>query len=339
MQLRNEQLPGQLAKKLLPAWLVAGDEPLQQGEACDLIRRHARAQGFDERARFDMDVGIDWNAVHHEAQNLSLFGGRRILEIRLGDKRPDKTGSGILCDLLADVPDDTLVLVSCSRLDRKKDLNSQWFKALDTAGAVVQVWPIDPEQLPDWVQQRLAAQGLSASGEAAALLAERAEGNLLACAQEVEKLALLYPGQTLELADVEHAVGDSSRFSPFDLTDAITRGQAQRALRILDTLQEEGVEPPVLLWALARETRAMAAMAAGRDPGIRMPPARLKDLQHHARRLGPASLQQALARAATVDQAIKGQSPEDPWRGLATVVLRLAGQPLPPELERPPGYA
>lgn len=336
MQLRSEQLANQLEKKLLPAWLIAGDEPLQQGEACDLIRRHARAQGFDERERFDMDVGIDWNAVHHEAQNLSLFGGRRILEIRLGEKRPDKTGSGILCDLLAEVPDDTLLLISCSRLDRKKDLNSKWFKALDAAGAIVQVWPMGPDQLPGWIQQRLAAQGLSASSEAANLLAERAEGNMLACAQEVEKLALLYPGQTLELADIQHAVGDSSRFSPFDLTDAITRGQAQRALRILDTLHEEGVEPPVLLWALARETRAMAAMAAGRDPGIRMPPARLNDLQQHARRLGPASLQQALARAASVDQAIKGQSPEDPWRGLASVVLRLAGNPLPPALERPP---
>ena len=336
MQLRNEQLANQLEKKLLPAWLIAGDEPLQQGEACDLVRRHARAQGFDERERFDADVGIDWNAVHHESQNLSLFGGRRILEIRLGEKRPDKTGSGILCDLLAEVPDDTLLLISCSRLDRKKDLNSKWVKALDAAGAIVQVWPIGPDQLPGWIQQRLKQQGLSASGEAAALLAERAEGNLLACAQEVEKLALLYPGQHLELAAIQDAVGDSSRFSPFDLTEALTRGQARRALRILDTLREEGVEPPVLLWALARETRAMAAMAAGRDPGIRMPPARLNALQQHARRLGPASLQQALARAATVDQAVKGQSPEDPWRGLASIVLRLAGSPLPPTLERPP---
>lgn len=335
MQLRNEQLANQLEKKLLPAWLIAGDEPLQQGEACDLVRRHARTQGFDERERFDADVGIDWNAVHHEAQNLSLFGGRRILEIRLGEKRPDKTGSGILCDLLAEVPDDTLLLISCSRLDRKKDLNSKWVKALDAAGAVVQVWPIGPDQLPGWIQQRLKQQGLSASGEAAALLAERAEGNMLACAQEVEKLALLYPGRTLELADIQDAVGDSSRFSPFDLTEALTRGQAQRALRILDTLREEGVEPPVLLWALARETRAMAAMAAGRDPGIRMPPARLNALQQHARRLGPDSLQQALARAATVDRAIKGQSPEDPWRGLASLVLRLAGSPLPAALERP----
>jgi DNA polymerase-3 subunit delta len=284
-------------------------------------------------------VGIDWNAVHNESRSLSLFGGRRILEIRLGEKRPDRTGSAILCELLDAVPDDTLLLISCSRLDRKRDWNSKWVKALDAVGGVVQVWPVPPPALPDWIQQRLADHGLSASAEAATLLAERAEGNMLACAQEVEKLALLHPDRRLELTDVENAVGDSSRFSPFDLTEAITRGQAQRALRILDTLREEGVEPPVLLWALARETRAMTAMAAGRDPGIRMPPQRLKALQQHARRLGTGELNRALARAASVDRAVKGQSPEDPWRALTSVVLRLAGTPLSAGLDRPPGPA
>lgn len=333
MQLKIEQLTRQLDKHLLPAWLVAGDEPLQQGEACDLIRARARDEGFGERELFSADTGLDWNALFHESQNMSLFGGRRILELRLQDKRPDKTGSGILCDLLANVPDDTLLLISCSRLDRRKDLNSKWVKALDQAGAIIQVWPVPPGALPDWIARRLKHHGLSIDPDAAALLAERAEGNMLACAQEVDKLALLFPGGTLSLEQVQQSVGDSSRFGPFDLTEAITRGQPERALRILDTLREEGVEPPVLLWALTREIRAMAALADGRDPGIRMPPARLNTLKQHARRLGRPSLDRALLRAAAVDRAVKGLSPRNPWQELTGLVLRLTGRPLPAVLE------
>ena len=75
MRLRPEQLGKHLADRLLPAYLVAGDEPLQQGELLDDLRRAARDQGFDERHRFSSDTGIDWNSLLNESQSMSLFGG------------------------------------------------------------------------------------------------------------------------------------------------------------------------------------------------------------------------------------------------------------------------
>lgn len=333
MNLKPEQLKKHLAGELKPFYLVGGDEPFQVGESCDLIRHAARQQGFEERQLFNADTGVDWDAIHAEAQSLSLFGGRRIIEIRLGGKRPDKAGSQVLQELFASPPPDTLILISCSRLDRRKDLGSKWVKALDGEGVVIQVWPVAPQALPEWIRQRLAIHGLGISRDAATLLAERAEGNLLACAQEVDKLALLFPQQNLEVEQIQQSVGYSSRYSPFDLTDALTRGDPRRALRVLDTLQEEGVEPPVILWALTREIRAMTALLNGSDPGVRMPPQRLRLLEQHAGRLGRSGLEQALAQAAGIDRSIKGMSPVSPWQGLATLVMRLSGHPLPARLE------
>lgn len=333
MNLKPEQLRKHLDGELRPFYLVGGDEPFQVGECCDLIRQSARRQGFEERQLFNADTGMDWSAVHAEAQSLSLFGGQRIIELRLGEKRPDKAGSQVLQELFASPPPDTLILISSSRLDRRKDLGSKWVKALEQQGVVIQVWPVAPRALPEWIRQRLAAHGLGISREAATLLAERAEGNLLACAQEVDKLALLFPEQNLDLAQIQQSVGYSSRYSPFDLTEALTRGDPRRALRVLDTLREEGMEAPVILWALSREIRAMLALLDGSDPGVRMPPQRLRLLQQHAGRLGRDALQQALTRAAAVDRAIKGMSMLSPWQELATLVLRLSGHPLPQKLE------
>ena len=266
MRLRVEQLAKHLQNDLLPVYLVAGDEPLQQDECLDALRASARQKGFDERHRFSADTGIDWNALLNESQSMSLFGGRRILELVLLEKRPDKAGSQILRDLLDHPNDDTLILIRCSRLDRRKDWNSAWVKAVEKVGAVVEIWPVEGKQLQHWLRDRLAGLKLTIDDDALELLIQRSEGNLLAAAQEVDKLALLATDGRVDAATVQQAVGDSSRYTPFDLTDATSGGDANRALRILRTLRAEGVEAPVVLWALGREIRALDALATGGAP-------------------------------------------------------------------------
>lgn len=331
MRIKPEQLARALEKPLAPAWLVAGDEPFQLGESCDLIRRAAQAQGFDDRQLFSSDAGLDWAEVLNAAQSMGLFGGRTLIEIRLGEKRPDKAGSEILQRLLDSPSPDVVLLISCNKLDRRRDMSSKWVSAMDQVGAVIEVWPVDSARLSQWIAARMARVGLSADPDALALLAERSEGNLLACAQEIDKLALLYPGSTVTAQHVQEAVGDSSRYTVFDLTDALEK--PERALRILEGLRSEGGEPPVILWGLTRELRMMEALASGNGQSVRLPPQKLARLERHALSLGLPALGRALALAARVDQAIKGMGPGDPWQGLAALLLRLSGSPLPAVLE------
>lgn len=332
MQVRADKLEQTLARTALPAWLVAGDEPFQIGECCDQIRKHAQANDFADRQLFSADTGIDWHAILNAAQSMGLFGGKTLIEIRLGEKRPDKTGSEILQQLLNAPNPDVMLLISASKLDRRKDMGSKWVTALDQVGALVEVWPVTAHQLPQWINTRLQRQHLDATPEAVALLAERSEGNLLACAQEIDKLSLLFSGEQITPQAVQEAVGNASRYTAFDLTDALDN--AERALRILDGLREEGSEPPVILWALTREIRMMEAFASGNRQGIRLPPQKIASLERQALKLGLPSLGQALSLSARIDQSIKGMRPGDPWQGLAALVLRLCGQPLPAPLEQ-----
>lgn len=332
MRVRAGDVPRVLEQTSPRAWLVAGDEPFQVGECCDQIRQHAFSDGFTERQLFSVDAGFDWPEVLNAAQSMGLFAGRTLIEVRLGAKRPDKTGSEILQQLLGMATDDVRLLVSCSRLDRRKDMNSKWVTAIDQAGALVEVWPIDAAALPRWIEGRLTRFGLRAEPDALSLLAERSEGNLLACAQEIDKLALLCEDGQVTVNRVQEAVGDSSRYTVFDLTDALS--EPARALRILDGLRGEGAEPPVILWGLTRELRMLDALASGNAGAVRVPPRKLASMERLALSLGGASLARALALAARIDQMIKGMRPGDPWQGLAALVMRLGNHPLPPVLER-----
>lgn len=327
MRVKPEQLDRTLQKALLPAWLVSGDEPFQNGECSDRIRKAALEQGFDDRKLFSSDTGIDWHEVLDAAQSMGLFGGRTLIEIRLGEKRPDKLGSEVLQQLFNNANADVLVLISCSKLDRRKDVGSKWVTALDNVGALVEIWPVAAAQLPAWIAQRMQSLQLSASDEAIALLSERSEGNLLACAQEIDKLALLHQGETITPQQVQAAVGNTSRYTVFDLTDALDN--SERALRILDGLRDEGSEPPVILWGLSREVRMMEALASGNSSHVRLPQQKIASLERQANRLGLPTLGRALSLAARTDQAIKGMRPGDPWQGLAALILLLGGGTLP----------
>lgn len=346
MKISPAQLAKQLKGPLAPVYVVSGDEALLCQEAADAIRGAARTQGFGERQVFNADAGFDWGQLYEAGASLSLFAEKRLLELRLPSGKPGDKGAAAILEYLQRPAEDTVLLIGLPKLDASAQ-KSKWGKALLDGPQVqfVQVWPVDAQQLPQWIRQRLAQAGLSASQEAVELIAARVEGNLLAAAQEVEKLKLLVEGNQLDVDTVQAAVADSARFDVFGLIDCALRGEAAHALRMLDGLRGEGVEPPVILWALARELRLLANLALQYGHGVplerafaqaRPPvwekrrPLLAKALQRHS----SARWNQLLLEAQRIDAQIKGQAEGDPWNGLGHLTLAIAGQrlPLQPEL-------
>ena len=262
MRINTDQVARTLERGLAPAWLIVGDEALLTGEAADAVRARARAEGFAGRDLFVTDRSFDWAEISAASRTLSLFAERRILEIRMPTPRPGKEGGAVLAALAADPGPDNLLLVVTTRPE-KDTWSSAWFKAFDKHGVVVQTLPVEIGRLPQWIAARAARLGLRFEPGAAELLAERVEGNLLAAHQEIEKLALLRADGHADFEAVESAVANSARYDVFQLGEAALAGDVARALRILDGLRAEGVEPPLVLWALCRELRALADLRSG----------------------------------------------------------------------------
>jgi DNA polymerase-3 subunit delta len=261
MRLNNPaQLDAALQRGLAPAYLIAGEEPLLLQEALDAVRAAARTKGYAEREVFDAERGFDWNRLLEACNSPSLFAPLRIVEVRL-NTAPDAAGGAALCELARRPPPDVLLIVAAGKLESRAR-NAAWFAALDGAGASLYVWPLKPEELPQWIGQRLRAKGLRADAEALRRLAERTEGNLLAARQEIEKLALLHPGAELGLENIESAVADSAHYEVFGWVNRIMAGEARAAVRGLAGLRAEGVELPAILAVVAHGLRQLARAAA-----------------------------------------------------------------------------
>ena len=334
MRLRASQLEGHLRKgSLAPLYVIAGDEPLQAGECLDAIAAAARRSGFASRDVYTGGPSFDWSVLRAELDSLSLFAERRLLDLRLPDGKPGDDGAALLRDYAARPAEDILLVVSAGKTDRR----SQWMKALGEAGALVEVWPVPAQELPRWLGERARGLGLTLSGEAVELLAERAEGNLLAASQELAKLALVTGGGEVSEAAVRAAVSDSARYDPFELADIALAGDAARAVRILCGLREEGVAVQFLCWVLLRDLRDLAPVAhdvgRGRSPQAALDAHRIwpkrrpfmaKALERHP---GPAWLP-LLAQGFAADAVVKG-APGNPWDTLEALALAICGVRLP----------
>lgn len=333
MKVNGDHLAGQLSRSLAPIYLVAGDEPLLVNEAADAIRARARTDGFAEREWHIVERGFDWQALLAESRAMSLFAQRKIIEIRMANPTPGEQGANAIIELASKPSPDNLVLILTGKMDGRVQ-SSKWVNAIDKSGTVVQVWPVDLPKLPAWIRERLSRHGLKAEPAAAALLAERVEGNLLAAHQEVEKLALLLPKGEVTAETVVDAVADSARYDVLQIGEAAMRGQTARALRILEGLRAEGVDATLALWAVNKDLqwilRAQYLMQQGQHADAAMNSIyvwrpRQPAMKQALSRLRPALTRALILDAERVDRAIKGVLQSDPWVELEALVARLAG--------------
>ena len=346
MQLAASQLSNHLKKGLKPLYTLHGDEPLLIQEAADAIRLEARSQGYTERTVHTVaGAHFDWSEVLAAGGSLSLFADRQLVEIRIPSGKPGKEGSPALQQLAQGAPgnESTLTLVILPKLD-KMTKGGAWFSALESAGVTIQVDPVERQTLPQWIAQRLAAQGqrVAAGDEGQRTLqffADRVEGNLLAAHQEIQKLALLHPPGELRFEQVESAVLNVARYDVFKLSEAVLGGQAGRVQRMLDGLQAEGVAAVLVHYTLAEDIRALKrvkdAMLAGRPLPMALREQRVWGVKERLfervlPRLGAAALDNLLHSAHLVDGIVKGIKvadwPADGWQALHRLAMSLCRQ-------------
>lgn len=338
MRVSSDQLPQALKRGLKPLYTIFGAEALLALEAADAIRAQARADGHEEREVLTVETGFKWSELAMSGSAQSLFASKKILELRIPTGKPGVEGGAALQAFVKALPEDTVTLISLPDIDWRAQ-KAAWFDALDQAGVMVEARAVPAKVLPQWLNMRLALQGQQAEPEALAFIAERVEGNLLAAHQEVQKLALLLPPGKITIDDVREAVTDVARYEVFNFGEVMLEGNPARVTRTLEGLKGEGAAPPMLLWALTEEIRAIGrvleAAANGKPLQSVWREARVwgtahqNAMQQNLRRFSLQHVESGLAQAAAIDRLIKGLRKGDAWDEMLRLALRFARKPSP----------
>ncbi len=318
MKIKANQLAAHLKNaNLSMAYLLIGEEPLQQMECADAIRQTALQAGFNERDVLSVEAHFNWQQLTAAAAGLSLFATKRLIELRFADKIPDKTASETLAAYFAKPPQDTIFIMSLDKLPAA-NRKSPWFEAFDKLGVVVDITLPDDQQLPAWLAQRLAQNGIKATPQAIALLAERTEGHLLAAAQEIEKLKLLFPNTPIDESHILESVADSARFAVFDWLDTVVAGHAAKAARQLHHLRAEGCQ---LAYA-KQQGQALESLF----PRFKIwQPAKKNTVSKAISRHSVAKWQNLVQQTTILDRTLKGMAIGNVWEQLLFLTMQVAG--------------
>lgn len=332
MRIAPQQLASHLEKGLKLLYVLTGEEPLAQRECLDVLRAAGRAEGYDERTGFTVERNFNWQQLAAFGQSSSLFASRRLLELSIPSGKPGAEGGKAL-QALAEAPmADTVMIVILPTLDRDGK-NSAWFAALERAGVVLVLEEVEAGRLPQWIAQRLAAQGQQTDAETLEFIAHQVEGNLLAAHQEIQKLGLLYPTGQLSSDQVREAILNVSRYDAFQLGEAVLAGDVERTVRILQGLQDEGAQPVAvmnpLMWVLRPLVRVKQAESRGENIAAAMQAARIYgDRQALTKRalsrLSLRQLQAALLKLSEIDKTAKGLMQGDAWLEISRLCFGLA---------------
>jgi DNA polymerase-3 subunit delta len=336
MQLRVDGLEGHLAKTIAPLYVISSDEHLLALEAADKIRRAARANGYSERDVLTVERTFKWGELLAANNEMSLFGDKKLIELRIPTGKPGKDGGAALQSYAKDLSPDNLTLITLPKLDWQT-AKAAWVGALQQAAVYIEIPTIERAALPGWIGTRLASQGQSVDRQGLDFIADRVEGNLLAAHQEIQKLGLLHEPGKLTFEQVHDAVLNVARYDVFKLSEAMLAGDAARLVRMLEGLKGEGEALPLVLWAVADEIRTMlklkAAMAQGRPLGALLKENRIwgpkeRLMEPALRRVSLATLERALQDAAQVDKMVKGLRAKafagDAWDAMLQLALKVA---------------
>jgi DNA polymerase-3 subunit delta len=335
MKIAAQKLKEQLAKGGEKAYWICGDETLLVQESCDLVRDYAKQQGFTNREVWHVEAGFDWQEVFNSANSMSLFGDRQLLELRLGNGKPTAKILDAIASYVSDPNPDTLLLIIGPKIDTAT-MRGKKFPPIEQVITIAQVWPIEPQQLPEWISARLAAKNLTADNEALTILCERVEGNLLAAQQEIEKLSMLTESNHLDAEAIISLVADSARYDVFSLSNKVLLGDTSGALKTLRGLRAEGTDTTQILWVLAKEVRNLVtvselAQTSNIDTALRQ--ARIYQRQQGPikqalKRHSHGKLQAILKLSHQIDLTIKGMAAGNPWDGLEKLILSLSAMPV-----------
>ncbi|MBA2653826.1 MAG: DNA polymerase III subunit delta [Gammaproteobacteria bacterium] len=331
MKFSYQQLPMHLKSNLLPVYLITGNELFLVQEARELIRSKAKSQGFSEVQRYEVNKDFDWSMFVESNNTYSLFSDKVCTEIKLNQK-PNAAGSKLFTQFLENHDPNKILLITTDKLESATQ-RSGWAEAINKIGAIVTIWPLDSAQFKQWALHRLRANNLNCDQAGLQFLVDQTEGNLLALAQEIEKLKLIFEG-AIKLEDLINATTDNARFDIFSCIDIIEQGNASRILRSIRKLKAEAVEPTLLLWALSREIRSLSAIIGdlkNKSPWATLvkkhqiwekrQPSVKKMISLHT----PKSLHTLLLQAERIDHIIKGVTAGNVWSALETLALGLGG--------------
>lgn len=329
MLIKYQALLPQLQKKLQTVYVLIGSDHYLLNDAAWQIKKAWRQCGETDEKIIDLNSAADWGTLHEEANSYSLFSEQVLLDARLDKKSIDAQGKAILSQYLQSINPKCLIIIRASLVPAKQ---LQWLTNNEHV-TVVQIMSLTGSALHKWIIDQLQSHSLLYNEQVPALLQQYTQGNLLACAQAIEKLTLISDKKTvLGVDEVRQQLTDQCDYQLYDLADACLAANAEKALHLLRQACNNRTEPTLILWLLTQEIRNLIQLAHAQKQHVpfatacaqqKIWPQRVKLYETTLAHFSLIKLYTLLQESKRLDEQIKTTNSRQIWNNLEQLALSL----------------
>lgn len=338
MQIKQQALAQHLKKQIAPLYVLIGQDNYWLEDSLHAIKSAIKSAAECDEKQLHINNPEDWGMLIEEANSYSLFSDTVLLIVNFDKKTLDAAGKKVLGEYLSAINPRCHIIIRAAQLPTKQ---VQWLTNEPQAMVVVS-YPLNPEAMKSWIANQLKLHSLRFDALIPELIHQYTQGNMLACAQAVEKIHLSNAAHSTITAQqaLEH-LSDQAEYSLFELVDACLMGQTERIVHILRQAAENKTEATLVLWMLTQEIRNLLQLTYLQQQNIdfktacgqlKIWPQRSSLYQISLKRMNGAALQPLLQYAQSIDERIKTGLSGQVWNALETLALclgigQLIGEP------------
>lgn len=349
------------SRKLAPGYIFVGDEAFFRRKCREAILQYLIPEDVRELSLYDMDLAeVDLREILDRARTPSLMAPFQVFFVRgvktlYGRGKHDEEFEAIKDYFANPNPDAMLVFIAdhisipadVRRMDMTdKDRYERIRETLGEYCPVLELARVEEGEALSWAIESANAEGVKMDADAARELVDSLGGDMMMIANELEKL-ILFVGEKkrIGLGDVETMVLAAKQRSFYELTDAISSRDRERALEVLDAILSsgDGEEAAIghlymlsrtlkqMLVIFERNVRDSRALWQALWQGFRLPPFAAEDVIRQARRYkSRRELTSAIRKVARADLALRSNAVSKRLV-LENLVLDLTAEPKPQE--------
>ncbi|MFI4918274.1 MAG: DNA polymerase III subunit delta [Legionellales bacterium] len=329
MQIKQQALAQQIQKKIAPIYVLIGQDNYLLEEAFNIIKSTIKKSHDCDGNPISVNSADDWRQVTEEANSYSLFSETTFIIASFEKKTIDAAGKKILMQYLNSVNTRSFIVIRAPNVAAKQIM---WLAAHEQVVVVV-AYPLSSDAMKNWIASQLRSTAIEFEPDVPGLIHQYTQGNMLACAQVIEKIALAHSANSrINAQHVLEHLSDQCSHSLFELIDACLLGQADKAIQILRQAAQNKTEAVLILWMLTQELRNLSQLFFLMSQKINMTaaanqlkiwPQRVGLYQISLKRLDDAVCQKLLHQCQMMDDGIKSGTNTHIWMSLERLALSI----------------
>jgi DNA polymerase-3 subunit delta len=231
-------------KEFKPLYWLEGEEEYYIDKAIQYAEHEILPES---EASFNLTIfygrDANWTDVVNACRRYPMFAERQVVLLKEAQFMKDIEK----LEPYFETPLTSTILVIAYK-DKKVDSRTKFAKMLKTKAVMVTTKKMYDNQLPDWVQQMVAAKGLNIAAKANALLVDHIGNDLSRLEKEIDKITVnLQNRKNITEDDIENYVGVNKEFNTFELQAAIGSRNMAKAIRIIQYFEANPKAAPIQL--------------------------------------------------------------------------------------------